>query len=148
MVVVLLVQCIRKKKTSSDCTIAISIAASNVRGRNTSLQLHHIHSLVTQCSNVMGIVEEIRLRILACPGLVGKQRAMRLNSISYPYTDGEELILNADADTRVGSRAVIEMVSEFNCVQKDRYALEILEKGIPPMRSARTAKAVSMKQST
>lgn len=133
------------KPGSGEYATALSIVGSPSQGRNTPLQPQHVHDLTVRCPGIMSIVEEVRLRIIACPGLVGHQRARCLASVEYPYVDTDGALTYTDGDVSTGSRAVMNIVRTMKASQRALYTARVLEQGMVPIRAANTVMSESVK---
>jgi len=126
------------KVTAGEVIRCMETVASTQPGRSVTLRPSHIRELASTCPDVMGIAEEVRHRILLCPGLIGSVRAKRLATISYPYFDANDEVIPASAPVNVGSKIVISMIAPAKYAVKEAYAKMILEDGMMP-RAAMSA---------
>lgn len=132
------------KLSSDEVTYALNLIASPAPGRATVCKPEHILDLSSNCPTLMSCVEEIRVRAVACPGIISASRCKRLASVSYPFVTSEGTLNITDKDFRVpGSRIVIDMVRSMTIPQKKSYCNLILKECMKPISAANAVLDVS-----
>jgi len=128
------------KKTSVECTNALDIIASPVPGRTVTCKTEHIKSLIATCPTIANCVEEIRLRAIACPGIIPSSRLRRLSAISFPYVRRDDMLnITEHSPKFIGSTVLHESVRQMNTQQRKIYAQLVLGSSIKPMIASTTA---------
>jgi hypothetical protein len=137
------------KITSSEGQHVMNIVASPTPGRHVMCKPEHFNDITTNCPGITGCLEEIRIRILKCPGVIGRQRAKALASIPYPYIDeNQDIIQNEVTNKEIGNTIVIGKVDKLNVPQTDIYVSQILKYNQRPMIAVETATEYSTKRTT
>lgn len=122
---------------SYDTKHTLDIVATTVQGRPVTLQIEHLNDLCNKCPSLMTTVDEIRKRLIKCPGLVTPNKTKHLSMITFPYTTNEnQLNLSTNDSATTGSPTVIDRVKTMKKNQRDVYALEILKNGKKPMQAS------------
>lgn len=125
--------------SSFECTTALEIVASPVKGRPVACRIEHINELCNKCPSLMGQVEEFRKRLVKCPGIINTRKLLALAQLSYPYVSVEG-VLNVRSEvvaTKI-SQNVVNLVKSMNHPQKTMYALRIF-RGDRPIVAANAA---------
>jgi len=126
--------------SSSECKHALGIVATPILGRTVVCKPEHISNLAINCPNLIGCIEEIRVRAIRCPGIISASRMKRLASIAYPYITGEGAVNIVDSSAKVpGSGVVYDRVRQMKELQKKVYVCAVLRDGIKPVIASRTA---------
>jgi len=137
------------KITSSEGQYVMNIVASPTPGRHIMCKPEHFNDVTVNCPGITGCLEEIRIRILKCPGVVGRQRARALASIPYPYIDeNQDIIQNEVTNKEIGNAIVIGKVDKLNVPQTEIYVSQILKHNQRPMVAVETAAEYSTKRTT
>lgn len=125
------------KQSTYESTTASELVSSTTQGRMTVCKLENFKRLQDECPAVSSSVEEIRRRVVACPGLVSQAKCRVLSRIGYPFVtkDGSFNITDSHAN-KGGSEIVVSKVSHFNVPQKKVYAVRVLKDGMKPMMAA------------
>lgn len=114
------------KVTSEECKHVLSILASTVPGRGVSSKAEHFSDMAAFCPAVISCTEEIRCRILKCPGLLGQQKSSALMSIEFPYAKDGVILFVKKIPKSLGSRTVLDSVLKLSSKRRDLYAGYIL----------------------
>lgn len=126
------------KFSSFDVKQALDIVASTTMGRRVTLKIEHISELSNTCPTIIIAVEEMRNRIMRCPGFVPLLKAKCLATLEFPYVTMENTFNVATTDPKIpGSDALIDMVKSMNDSQKKRYVKEVLNLEKKPMAATR-----------
>lgn len=125
--------------SSFDCTTALEIVASPVKGRPVSCRIEHIDELCKNCPSLMGQVEEFRKRLVKCPGIVNTKKLLALAQLSYPYVTTEGVLnIRAEPIEVKVSQNIVNLVKPMNHPQRTKYVNNIL-KGDRPIVAANSA---------
>lgn len=128
------------KKSADESINALDIIASTVPGRTVVCKTEHIQSLMNTCPTISNCVEEIRLRALACPGIIASSRLRRLSAISFPYVLRDGMLNIIDSPPKsIGSVILHDRVKSMNAHQKKIYAQLILGNSKKPMIASNVA---------
>ena len=126
------------KASSVEATTACELAASTVSGRMAVCKLEHIRRLQNECPTIMQIVEEVRLRITLCPGLVSVARTRMLISMGFPFVNNDDTLnMTRVGEREGGSKVVVDTVSQLNIPQRKVYAMNILRDQMKPIIAVR-----------
>lgn len=137
------------KITSTEGQYVLNVMTSPTKGRNVMCKGEHFNDIATNCPAMTGCMEEIRIRILRCPGVIGMQRALALASIPFPYIDDNGDVIRVDvAKKGLGSSVLADKVSRLNVPQRDVYITCILRDGDRPMIAAGKGADYSTKRTT
>lgn len=84
----------------------------------------------------MGQVEEIRKRLVKCPGLVNANKTLALAQLRYPYVTPEGVLnINTEGGGTKVTQVVVNLVKSMNQPQRTAYATAVL-KGERPIVAA------------
>lgn len=109
---------------------ALKIVGSTVEGRHPVFTSTQLSQLVSKCQTVMSTVDEVRRRLLLCPGLLSIGRYSRLARVSYPFADEMgQLSIASDPSCRIPSRDTFIRVLKLKQDQKKAYVSGILAAG-------------------
>lgn len=135
--------------SQTESTFVLGVVTAPTHGRNVMCKPDHISEIIHNCPGVAGCIEEVRVRILKCPGLVGYQRALSLASIKFPYVnpDGSLAIVPVSIK-EIGSRSVMDKVAALNNPQKELYITQILRDNERPMKAVMEATNYTTKRTT
>lgn len=137
------------KTTSTEGQHVLNIVTSPSPGRHIRCKPEHFNDISVNCPGITGCLEELRLRILKCPGVVGRRRAKVLASIPFPYVNENGDIIQAEVSNKeIGNSIVIGKVEKLNVPQKDIYMSQILKHNQRPMIAVETAAEYSTKRTT
>lgn len=126
-----------------DVQQSLEVVASDTLGRRVVLKIEHIGQLCNTCPTIMVGVEEMRRRIIQCPGVVTLSKSKQLATLDFPYVTIENTLNITDTDPKIaGSDALVDIVRSMNDTQKKSYTKEILLEGKRPMVAARHAKSL------
>lgn len=125
--------------SSFECSTALEIVASPVKGRPVTCRIEHIDELHNKCPSLMGQVEEFRKRLMRCPGIINTRKMLALAQLNYPYvsTEGVLNIRNESSGVKV-SQIVVNLVKSLNQIQRGKYVAYILA-GDKPIVAANKA---------
>lgn len=129
------------KMSSEEVKYVLGTFASTVESRVVSTKPAHFSDICAHCPGVTGCIEEVRLRMSKCPGLIGQQRSISLASLEFPYVKEDALIINPKPP-KLGSKVVFDMVLKFTAKQKEAYASYILKDGMIPLNASRAVAAL------
>ncbi len=131
------------KQTSSESVTASELVASTVEGRNTSCKLEHLRTLQDECPSVAAAVNEVKERIVACPGLISPSRFRCLASISFPFITRDGTLNTSGIDLQKGgTKVIIDAVSRLNIPQRKQYAMRVLRDNVKPLVAAKEIEKV------
>lgn len=137
------------KITSSEAQHILNIVTSPTKGRNVMCKAEHFNDITTNCPAMTGCMEEIRTRILRCPGVIGMQRARSLAHIPFPYVDDNGDVIKVEPTKKeLGSVIMADKVSRLNVPQREVYITCILRDGDRPITAAEKAADYSTKRTT
>lgn len=135
------------KITSTEAQYVLNIVTSPTKGRNVMCKAEHFNDITTTCPAMTGCMEEIRTRILRCPGLIGMQRARSLASIPFPYVDDNGDVIRIEPTKKeLGSIVIADRVSKLNVPQKEVYITCILRDNDRPITAVEKAAEYSTKR--
>lgn len=135
------------KISSTEAQYVLNIVTSPTKGRTIMCKAEHFSDIATNCPAMTGCMEEIRIRILRCPGVIGMQRARSLASIPFPYVDDNGDLIRAEPSKKeIGSMVVTDKVMKLNVIQREVYIISILRDGERPMVAAERATGYSTKR--
>lgn len=125
---------------SSEVRDVMNIIASPTKGRTVTCKPEHMLEIVSSYPNMAHIVNEVRLRILECPGFISAVRMKRLSSVSFPFVTSDFNMNITDPNPRVaGSRIVADRVKEMKHLHKVKYSNAILRDKMRPMNACTKA---------
>lgn len=126
------------KQNSPESVTASELVASPVEGRVNSCRIEHLCRLQDECPSVVAAVNEVRERVVACPGLISISGFKCLASISYPFVTRDNTLNIDNAERNKGStKAVMDVVSGLNVPQRKKYAMMVLRDSVKPLVAAR-----------
>lgn len=131
------------KPTHHETIAALEIVSSTEAGRCQPFRIPEAKRLQQSCISILGIVEEVRQRILKCPGLLPEGRRQRLAHLSFPYITKDDC-LNVSATCHNYTKAgpfVLNSVPKLKEDAKKRYASEVLSKGTAPVMAYNSVSA-------
>lgn len=131
------------KQSQQETITVLEKVSSTTQGRTQSFRVADVVVLQNTCPSVMGIVEEIRQRLLRCPGILPESRRERLAYLRYPYaTRDAELNVSrtAEAYKSVGP-VLLDGVSKLKDDRKKFYVSEVLTNSVQPIVAYNKAKA-------
>lgn len=114
---------------------ALDLVSSTTQGRDQPFGVSQGLKLHEKCVGVMGIVEEIRQRLIRCPGVVPDGRRERLAYLRFPYvTRDEELNISMTCEgfARAGP-VILDSVPKWKDDSRKLYIREVLENGLKPI---------------
>lgn len=133
------------KPSQLETVNALDIAASTEMGRSQTVRVTDIVRLQHTCPAIIGIVEEVRQRIMKCPGIIPEGRRQRMSHLKFPYVTREQE-LNVVAIPENYAKAgplVVDSVPKLKDAAKKVYVSEVLEKGVAPVIAYNRAKNAS-----
>lgn len=133
------------KLSQSETTIALEMVSSTVQGRTQPFNVSRLMELQQSCPSVVGIVEEVRQRLIRCPGIIPEGRRERMGYLRFPYVtkDGDLNVSRVANDYVSAGPFVIDSVPKLKDASKKFYVSEVLEKGTAPIMAYNRAKAIS-----
>jgi hypothetical protein len=123
-------------KLSQEETVkALEKVSSTIEGRSQPFRVADAVQLQESCSGVIGIVEEIRQRLIKCPGILPESKRTRLAYLKHPYVTREgdlNISMIADGFAKAGP-VVVDGVAKFKDDVRKFYISEVLGKGTVPI---------------
>lgn len=115
------------KPKSQSVQVALKVVASTMKGRNPPFTSTQLQALMSGCQSVMAVVDEVRKRLLLCPGLIGLSRHMRLSLVEYPFLDssGDLRVLTIPSGSKINPDTCAR-VSKLKHTQRKAYVNSIL----------------------
>ena len=133
------------KLSQLETTTALEIVSSTEVGRSQSFRVSDVVRLQQSCPAIMGIVEEVRQRIMKCPGVIPEGRRERMSHLKFPYATREQdlnVVAIPDGYTKAGP-LVIDSVPKLKDAGKKAYIAEVLGNGTVPILAYNKAKVIS-----
>lgn len=133
------------KPSQVETITALDIVASTEMGRPQTVRVTDIVRLQQSCPAMMGILEEIRQRIMKCPGIIPEGRRERMSHLKFPYTTREQElnVVAIPSDYLKAGPLVTDSVPKLKDVAKKLYVSEVLEKGTAPIIAYNRSKALN-----
>lgn len=133
------------KLSQSETTIALEMVSSTIQGRAQPFNVSRLMDLQQSCPALIGIVEEIRQRLIRCPGIIPEGRRERIGYLRFPYVtkDGDLNVSRVASDYVSAGPLVLDSVPKLKDASKKLYVSEVLEKCTPPIVAYNKAKAIS-----
>jgi hypothetical protein len=133
------------KLSQQETMNALDIVSSTIQGRATPFRVGDLLRLQQSCAGLMGIVEEIRQRIMRCPGIIPEGRRLRLAYLRWPFiTREEELNISMVADGFVKAGPLVtDGVPKLKDDGKKFYISEVLGKGTVPVLAFNKARNIN-----
>ena len=133
------------KQSTHESITASELISSTVLGRNAWCKLEHLRTLQDECPSVMACVNEIKDRVIACPGLISLSRFKRLASVSFPIVTRDGTLNISDVSGSKGcTKMVLGTVSVLNVPQKKQYAVKVLRDGVKPLVAAKEVEKIKL----
>lgn len=133
------------KPSQLETVNALDIAASTEMGRSQTVRVTDIVRLQQTCPAIIGIIEEVRQRIMRCPGIIPEGRRARMSHLKFPYVTREQelnVVAIPENYTTAGP-LVVDSVPKLKDAAKKVYVSEVLEKGTVPVIAYNRAKNTS-----
>ena len=123
------------KPTQQESITTLEIVSSTIQGRAPPFRVADAFRLQQECVGLMGIVEEVRQRLIRCPGILPDGRRERLAHLRFPYiTRDEDLNISmAGEGFARASPVVTDSVPKWKDDAKRAYISEVLGKGTKPI---------------
>jgi hypothetical protein len=133
------------KLSQHETASTLEIVASTTQGRIQPFRVSEALTLQQSCPGLIGIVEEIRQRIIRCPGIIPEGRRERLAHFKFPYVtrDGDLNIGRIAHDFVKAGPLVTESLPKMKDAAKKLYVLEVLENGTAPILAYNKAKTIN-----
>lgn len=133
------------KLSQSETATALEMVSSTVQGRTQPFNVSRLMELQQSCPSVVGIVEEVRQRLMRCPGIIPEGRRERMGYLRFPYVtkDGDLNISRVASDYVSAGPFVVDSVPKLKDASKKFYVSEVLEKGTAPILAYNRAKTIS-----
>ena len=127
------------KVNHPEMSLCRTVIGSTAQGLVSRFTLENLVKICDECPAVMSTINEVRLRLVKCQGLIGRSRTRRMLSVNYPFvTQAGDLNIAECNDMAIGSKAVLDAVAGFRTTQKNRemYITEVLTNRRQPMAAA------------
>lgn len=123
------------KPKQQESITAMEITSSTTQGRDQPFRMKEASRLQQECVGLMGIVEEVRQRLIRCPGILPDSRRERLAYLSFPYiTRDEDLNISMVCEGFArASPIIVETVPKWKEDSKKTYISEVLGNGTKPI---------------
>jgi hypothetical protein len=130
------------KLSQQETTEALNIVSSTTQGRGQPFRVSDVLRLQESSSGLMGVVEEVRQRIMKCPGVIPEGRRTRMAYLKWPYTTREgdlNVGMIFEGFVRAGP-VVTDGIPKLKDDAKKFYISEVLGKGTVPILAFNKAK--------
>lgn len=130
------------KLSQQETTDALNIVSSTIQGRGQSFRIADMSTLQEKCAGLLGIVEEVRQRIIKCPGMIPEGRRTRMAYLKWPYMtrEGELNVGMVSSEFVRAGPLVTDGVPKLKDDAKKFYISEVLGKGTAPILAFNKAK--------
>lgn len=130
------------KLSQQETVAALEKISSTTEGRSQPFRVSDASQLQELCGGLMGIVEEVRQRLIKCPGVLPESKRTRLAYLKHPYVTREgdlNISMIADGFVKAGP-VVVDGVAKFKDDARKFYISEVLGKGTVPVIAFNKAK--------
>lgn len=122
--------------SDSQVKTALSKCATTESGRSVVFRTEELAFVCDSCSDLMSVVDEIKLRIIKCPGLISEEKRLRLAYVDSPATDRDSSLKVTSVPQHRCSPVITAILSTLSFNAKKQYAKMILENKKHPLRAA------------
>lgn len=115
------------KLSDAQVKAALSKCASTENGRVTVFRVPELAAVCDSSPDLMAVVNEVKIRIVKCPGLISEDKRLRMAYVDNPITDRDSSLKVVATAPQRASAVVISIVSKLNHTSKKQYVQLILE---------------------